>query len=143
MNKLLSRSLTLSLLGVLVLLPGCSSNAKPRKPTHPVNGQVLFEGRPLAGAYVSFHPQDGDPDQPRSGARTDHEGRFRMSTYDAFDGVPAGKYLVTITLDEEQDTVAQIPARYGNPNTSGLRVEVREGTNELPPFRLVRPTEEE
>lgn len=133
------------LLAGLLLVPAwaCASRqGPPKKPTHPVNGRVLFEGRPVHNVLVVFHPTGPDAaDQPPSMAKTDHEGRFQLSTYDLHDGAPVGKYAVTITAEEDQGTVGELPAIYASPATSGITVEVREGTNSLPPFQLRRPEE--
>lgn len=128
---------------VAVLLPSlaCSSRqGPPRKPTHPVEGRVLFEGKPVHNVLVVFHPTGPDAaDQPQSTARTDHEGRFKLSTYDLYDGAPVGKYAVTITAEEDQGSIGELPGIYASPQTSGITVEVREGMNSLAPFQLRRP----
>lgn len=136
-------SLSLAVLVVITFAVGCTARSgPPKKPTHPVEGRVLFEGRPVHNALVVFHPTAPDAaDQPQSMAKTDHEGRFKLSTYDLHDGAPVGKYTVTITAEEDQGTVGELPRIYSDRATSGITVEVKEGINSLPPFQLRRPEE--
>jgi predicted MPP superfamily phosphohydrolase len=67
-------------------------------PTHPVRITVYHDGVPLAGAFVSLSPQGLLGKLVRGGQAdgiTAGDGSFVPSSYGAFDGVPAGKYLVT------------------------------------------------
>ena len=70
------RSLSLFALPLsLTLVVGCSSG-NSREPVHPVEGQVLVNGKPPAGAQVTFHPvgKDGD-DVRRPTGQVDANGR--------------------------------------------------------------------
>ena len=131
----------LALLGLAVLIPGCSG---PKRPSvHPVRGQVLFQGRPTPGAFVAFHPvEPHSRDVPHPIAYADAEGRFALGTYGSHDGAPAGEYAVTVVWwspvqlakAQEGDAAAptnRLPARYGDAKRSGLRASVREGSNDL------------
>jgi hypothetical protein len=126
----------------LLLLPACSG--EQRKPVFPVQGKVLFEGKPAAGAVVFFHPVGpAGPDALRPRATVEADGTFRLTTYKGPDGAPVGEYDVTVVWtrpsrrgDEEGDSL--LPARYRARATSKLRVEVKEQPNELPPFKLTR-----
>src|SRR5262249_20243811 len=107
-------------------------------PVHPVEGIVRFQGKPLAGALVSFRPVDeakfGDS-TPRPTGQTDQDGRFRLMTYSAGDGAPAGSYLVTIAgqarsqdeppslLDAKRIVTKTdvLRGRFLDPKTSGLK----------------------
>jgi hypothetical protein len=81
-----------------------------------------------------------------------------------YEGVPAGDYLVSIIWQDQEENKQRtkaaraktqetetppklrrptppknlLPKRYGSPKTSGLRAQVKEGSNELPPFELTR-----
>ena len=69
-----------------------------------------------------------------------------MTTYHPGDGAPLGLYAATVEyreLVQEGDEQMRngrnlLPARYANPETSGLRCEVQAGINELPPWTLER-----
>jgi hypothetical protein len=127
-----------------VLLPAC---APGRPPLQPVRGQVFFAGQPAAGALVVFHPVD-DPalDAPRPSALVGPDGSFRLGTFAPNDGAPVGDYRVAIawpagkaSADPRTGEVAnRLPARYADPLASNLRVQVREGPNDLPPFQLAK-----
>ena len=121
-----------------------------RRPVFPVRGQVFFEGKPTPEALVIFHPlDDPDPNAPRPVARVAADGSFAPTTYTTDDGAPAGRYAVTVAWvkerdnqnaprGEERDPQNLLPDRYAKPETSGLEVHVKEGANELAPFRLTR-----
>lgn len=136
-----------------VALPACAPDRPPgRFPTRPVRGRVLFQGKPLYGALVTFHPVDESrfgSDVPRPTGHTD-DGRFRLTTTTADDGAPVGAYVVTVAgLARPQNEGSVLPdpkkalvkadatkGRYLDPKTSGLKAEVKEGEEEIPPFDL-------
>jgi len=128
---------------------GCSNGVQQQK-TYPVSGQILYEGRPVKGLTVVFRPLDSTlfkwQEQPQ--AISDEDGKFSIRTYDADDGAPAGEYQVGIAMldpvDEEggdqvkrRSDALMIPARYADPNTSGLKVKIESKSNQLEPFQLV------
>jgi 3',5'-cyclic AMP phosphodiesterase CpdA len=112
--------------------------AANRKPTHPVQGKVYFEGTPAANAQVVFHLSSADgKNYTRAGdALVEADGSFTLTTYTANDGAPIGDYAVTITLrspqwdDQGKAGPNQLPARYSRPQSSGLQAKVKEGPNE-------------
>jgi hypothetical protein len=65
--------------------------------TSPVTGVVLLDGKPLAGATVTFVA--GGTGRDATG-ETDKEGQFTMSTFEPRDGVLPGTYKVVISLPE-------------------------------------------
>jgi hypothetical protein len=110
-----------------------------------VQGQVRFNGQPLAEALVVFHPQSGGaPGTPKPFAQTDAQGNFRLSTRTAGDGAPAGEYHITVELRElrqvgeetSRDGPNLLPPRFAHPDQSGLRHTVAEGHNEVPPLEI-------
>lgn len=146
-RRTLAPAPSLALLMALTLVAlVCSSSCGPdekllRKPVYPVSGQVFLRGKPAAGPLVIFRPARDAEDMtyfptgyPRGKVAKD--GTFRLSTYGAFDGAPAGDYEVAVVWgsDGAEDDPRRAP--YMNPKTSGLRAEVKEGPNELPPFHL-------
>lgn len=71
------------------------------KPTAvPVTGKVLFRNTaPAAGALVVFHPTDVAFEKTIGGkpvGTVADDGTFKLTTYEAGDGAPAGEYGVTI-----------------------------------------------
>ncbi len=140
MNPLLQPCRVLALLAAAAL--GCSSG--DRVPMHPVRGQVLYNGKPVKGAQVVFHPlepQSVNVQKPL--AYTDAEGRFSLMSERPGDGAPAGEYAVTVEQRERtawgrEEVKARnlLPTRYSQPKTSGLRFQVQPGENEMPPLHL-------
>jgi hypothetical protein len=103
---------------------------------------VLLDGKPVAGAAISFVPVAGG--HPAT-AETDREGRFRLSTFGRQDGALVGDHLVAVTLVKSElppgvvladDGVAPeidlskvtiewiVPERYSLPQDSGLKASV-------------------
>lgn len=127
----------------IIALSGCGG---PERPTcYPVAGQVLLDGKPLAEARVIFEPLFAAAQaQPRPMAVSDGEGRFRLTTFGDYDGAMPGEWAATIELraprqvgDEiVRDGPNQLPARYANAETSGLRFTVQPPENSLPAIRL-------
>ena len=121
-----------------------------RKPLSPVEGQVFFEGKPAEGAMVILHPLEKDlPERPLG--NVDQDGAFKLTTYNLNDGAPPGNYAATViwmketeyrgvveSVEEVPSSVNLLPARYADPKASKLRVEIKEGANQLEPFHLVK-----
>lgn len=134
----------LALVGFVLLL-GCSR----RSGLNPVQGKVLWGGKPTPGARVIFHPVSATPDLPQPSALVDENGSFRLGTRDPGDGAPAGEYKVTIDWmdlssqgvsadggDDLRTPADKLGGRYADPNRSTFRVTIKEGENILPPFEL-------
>jgi hypothetical protein len=137
------RSCLLSI--ALVVAAGCSSGPKEdRKPVFPTRGQLFVKDRPAAGAFVLFIPvnEPPEPKDPRPRAEVEKDGSFALSTYGDKDGAPAGDYVVTVTWkggvlpDGQEEPEDKLFGRYATRTTSKLRATVKEGPNELPPFKI-------
>jgi hypothetical protein len=110
-----------------------------QRPTHPVRGKVFFEGTPGANAEVVFHfiSADGKRFTHAGDALVEADGSFTLTTYTANDGSPVGEYAVTVTHrtprwdDQGKMGPNQLPDRYSKPETSPLRAQVKDGTNEF------------
>jgi hypothetical protein len=142
------------LLALLSLCAVSCSSDESRKTVYPVKGQVLFQGKPAAGAMVILHPVDAseaNPERPLGYA--DENGNFQLTTYTTHDGAPEGQYAVSAVWMKpaEQADMSQaatqstpaaspnlLPARYADAASSGLTVQIQEGVNELQPFQLKR-----
>jgi hypothetical protein len=132
------------LLVLIVALTCCSCSRHSDKEVFTVRGSVMFEGKPTPNAVVFFHPQ-GEPRSgtPMSSGVVGPDGSFEITTFQPGDGAPAGMYAVSIVWKKpaavgDRDEVYLLPERYINPQTSGLRVEVKEGPNQLAPFQLTK-----
>jgi hypothetical protein len=125
-------------------LSGCSETAKP---TYPVHGQVMIEGKPAARALVAFHPVGATGREAvHPAGQADEKGNFTLTTFAAGDGAPPGEYQVTVVClvptkvrnrnDDETVTRNVLPARYAKAETSQLRATVAKGDNTLQAFTL-------
>jgi len=104
-----------------VLTAGCgTSTTGDRVHTVPVGGTVMYQGRPLADAVVSFVPES--PSGRGAFGRTDSAGKFRMMTVVPGDGAVPGKYKVTVTKgaveSKPEPTAATGDQDYSDPETS-------------------------
>ena len=104
------------------------------KKLFPIKGLLLNNGKPVAGATVSFHTFVKTPTERyafTADAFTDKDGAFVPSTYEAFDGLPAGEYTVTIVqtgkyYDGEVTAKSMLPEKYTTTKTTTLKVIVKE-----------------
>jgi hypothetical protein len=133
---------------VVVPTTGCSRS--DRQPVYPAQGQVLYDGKPIPHALVVLHPLSSPGKEAlRPHANVGAGGQFVLGTYEPGDGAPAGEYAVTIEWwlspakpgTREGDglpPVNRLPARYSQAATSGLRVRIQPGDNQLPVLKLSR-----
>lgn len=134
------RRLVLFLFAIAVCgLPACQPGTG-RKPTFPVTGKVLLNGKPAEHATVVLHPTSAGPDEPRPHGTVGPDGSFKLTTYEPDDGAPAGDFRVTVELwlagRPEEGPTSRLPAKYAKPDTSGLTVTVNAGPTELKPIEL-------
>jgi len=141
--------------GLPFLLAGCGGEERPD--LVPVSGVVTYQGKPVVGAEVVFHNDDA----PRAASGvTDAQGKFRLTSYEDFDGAVPGECIVTVAKVEtdaaindanaEDPSAAygegmmaaasgdmseiaknELPEKYADPSTSGLTVTIKkEGPND-------------
>ncbi len=104
-----------------------------------VGGDIKINGKPPAeGTIVTLHPKDGGPsDQQIYGVYDADLGRYGIMTVkdgETLAGAPEGEYIVTVQSPKNKP--GAIPAKYGNPKTSGLTMEVKPGANAAPEITL-------
>ena len=130
-----------------VTLAGCRQKQAhfEHHEVHPVEGQVNWNGEPLQGATVTFHPLawKADPGTREPYGVTGADGRFKVRTYKDGDGAPEGQYAITALyrkVEFPRDGNAYgpnlLPEQYESPETSDLKVEIVKGVNVVPPFDL-------
>jgi hypothetical protein len=148
--KHLRRFAVATLLTVGFVLTGCSNSDRP--PTYPVTGTVTSQGKPVAGAAITFVPT-GDDGEAAS-AFSDSDGKYALTTWERGDGARPGKYRVKVSkieqgavdpskmvqhlsYEEEQRTYVEnakplpppkklIPIKFESEETSGLTHTVEE-----------------
>lgn len=138
-------------LATAAALAGCSdadADGAAKVPVFPVKGTVRFEGQPAAGAFVVFHrrsPVKPGEETPRPTGKVAPDGTFELTTKSQADGAPAGDYAVTVQwtrlIKQGGDTVAGpnvIPAIYSKPETTPLKVVVKDAPNQLDPFEITK-----
>jgi hypothetical protein len=135
-----------------LLLPGITaaagcSRASPQfesRPTFPVQGSVLIEGKPAEGVQVFFHPRDASQGGIPRGV-TGKDGCFHLRTYHDGDGAPAGEYTVTLywpgpyqskLAAEDQLPPDRLDERFLNPKNSPFRASVGASPSVIPPFEV-------
>lgn len=144
--RLASGSMLFSLLLPLLLLTaGCSWQAgdewTARRPrTYPVEGVVLYQGKPVDGATVVFNSA---AENRAAFGVTDSAGRFSLTTFDSGDGAVAGPQQVRVSKVKTEKANLNpelsfeppkethlLPAKYADFKTSGLTADVKaEGEN--------------
>ena len=135
-------------LGTLcTLFAGCGGNNGGERPTAPVKVSVSYKGNPVEGAIVQFISIENP--QPAVGT-TDKSGNCSLTTFKPNDGAIIGSNVITITKKEidtknikasrpeDADLIgvtptpnlkSLIPNKYSAPGTSGLKEEVKKGSN--------------
>lgn len=135
---------------LLTTLAGCGRSA-PRleiEKVVPVSGTLTFQGQPLEQYEVIFYPTDG---RRAAVGLTDAEGRFQLGTNKHGDGAPPGTNTISVSflsvtaedlsnagpadkVPRLRQPKIKIPAKYANPETSGITQEVPGGG--LPDLKL-------
>jgi hypothetical protein len=142
----MSRSFRILLLLGMAAAAGCGRTSPQfeSRPTFPVEGSVLIQGKPAEGVHVFLHPADPSQRGKPRGV-TDGGGRFRLRTYREDDGAPAGNYAVTVywparhgpdVANDDQLPPDRLAGRFINPKTTSLRATVGAGPTTLPPLEI-------
>lgn len=133
-----------SVLFAALALTAASCSREGRPPVYPVRGTATFQKKPAAKAVVVLRPAaPGAVNDALPHAEVGPDGSFRIGTFGADDGAPAGEYVVTITWPEartdpsgDEVTTDRLKGRFADPARSPWKVTVKDGENELGPFRL-------
>ena len=134
---------------LLSAIVGCGKG-DGRLKVYPVHGTVTVKGQPAKGAKIMLNSTDAarrGPGMPMPTGTVKEDGSFALNSYASGDGAPAGDYDVAIVWPEpgKRSNPAILdapPARdrlndkYSVPDSSGLKVTVKEEPTELPPFEL-------
>jgi hypothetical protein len=142
MNQLVCLRCVATTFALAAVTLGCSQ----KETLNPVLGKVIYQGQPLAGALVSFHPEDGK--SSLATGYTKEDGTFKAVTGDV-EGAKPGTYKITImcqvpvkTKTEGMsfggmgETEDRLKGAYANRDASQITVKIKEGPNQLEPFDL-------
>lgn len=143
-SDLLARALVV---GGALVVSGCGP---AEQQLVPVRGELYFEGKPAAGAFVLLTPAGAAKDDkwpngyPRSSVNSD--GTFEVGTKASNDGAPAGDYKVTATWlvappgansdDPEAATMDRFHGKFRDPVKSQLTATVVAPQTSLPRIDL-------
>ena len=140
--------LTSLLLGLTLLLTGCSSDGKVK--TYPVKGRITYGGKPMVGGGgISFVPMS-DVAGKTAGGIIKPDGSYELGTYTENDGSMAGEFRVVIFQEtakepepvpdgapppaaaaSEVPVADRIPLVYANDRESPLQAKVETKPNEI------------
>jgi hypothetical protein len=100
-RKVAWMALTLISLGFAA---GCGDSGPPRLDLVEVDGQLQVDGKPFGPVMtIDFVPVDppesSEASLPAASGPVADDGTFQLKTYEEGDGIPEGKYQVTITGD--------------------------------------------
>jgi hypothetical protein len=112
-------------------LAGCSKGTPAYENRSQVTGSVTFQGKPVRAGSVVMVAKDNPGMMGASVIRED--GSF------AFADAPLGPVALSVTTESvkfggNQNNYVEIPAKYGDPATSGLTAEIKATDN--PPIDL-------
>ena len=82
------------LCSLTIILTGCAKKGLPG--LVPGKGVVLYDGKPLADAFVMLSPANDVSGLRGATGTTNEAGEFTLMTLDSNDGVQPGEYIVTI-----------------------------------------------
>ena len=108
------------MIGICMASIGCGSKSiAGRDPVYPVSGKVIYKGEPVTGADLTFLSEG----KKRSAfARTDEQGRFRLTTFAPNDGAVAGKQFVLVRKVEPATEAAEKEPDIKDPSYDPFKV---------------------
>lgn len=136
-----------SMAAALLLIPGVwgCGKAEVKVPVVPVTGKLTVGREVPVGAQIVLHAKGHTlPAGVSPVGRVAEDGSFKISIYGNGEGVPAGDYVATvqwykIVKTSSGETISGpnvIPAKYGSPDTSPIKVTVRNEATNLEPILI-------
>ena len=111
----------LTIVAIVLIATGCD-----RRPSRvPVSGQVTIDGEPLESGSITFYATGGG--RP-GGASLAEGGSYSVTMHDPNDGLPPGKYSVTVAAAEwvsDNKCKWHAPKHYQDVKTSSLTAEIK------------------
>jgi hypothetical protein len=106
--------------GFILSALGCAQEVNGK-----VTGRVTHKGRPVANAIVMFIPQSG----VGAGGATNADGTYELTSKALGDGARIGPCKVAVLSADPLNKPIAIPAKYTDPEQSGLTADVQKGAN--------------
>jgi hypothetical protein len=106
--------------GVALSGAGCAQDLNGK-----VTGRVTHKGKPVANAIVMFLPQSG----VGAGGATTDDGTYELTSKALGDGARIGACKVAVLAADPVNRPLGIPAKYTDPERSGLTADVQKGSN--------------
>ena len=127
------------MLFVILTIAGCGKSKKPSEVVHPTTGVVTLDGQPLAGAIITFLPQNAEfPDTVRPKANSSDDGKFVGRTYAEGDGLPEGEYKVLVlrfppivSSNGASSGPNDLPMKYARKETTDLVASIKGPKSEI------------
>lgn len=123
-----------------VLIATCAAAGCARPPRGEVEGIVTLDGVPVPEAVVYFIPDlSAGSNGPTSWGSTDARGSYSLADMRTGEqGAFVGAHRVVCKMPELAKG-PRLPGRYGHPETTPLRFEVREGKQTIDLALTARP----
>ncbi|MDR0335552.1 MAG: Ig-like domain-containing protein [Planctomycetaceae bacterium] len=138
------------LISCLIVTSGCGEKLPEGLPAlFPATLTITLEGKPIANAIVSLSSADNSH-LWASGGTTDKNGQLTVYTHGRYQGIPAGKYKVTVdcitsgvpmpqnpTMEQIEEhnrnhpSFRIVPLEYIEKMTTPLEIEITQGKNML------------
>ncbi|HEX2473215.1 MAG TPA: hypothetical protein VHK01_00630, partial [Lacipirellulaceae bacterium] len=111
---------------ILLVSFGCTDGKQVIEGRTIVTGVVTYEGQPLQGGTITFTSREDPILSTTTSIRSG--GKFRT------DRAPTGKSIITVETESlhhgNEAAYIKIPAKYFEPTTSGIEVDLTPGENE-------------
>ena len=151
----------------MLFVVGCGGEKKPDGMPALQKTTLAFvqDGSPLTDATITLVPLESENIRWPAGGTTDSQGVLQVKTMAKYDGVPAGKFKITVSKTETEGTFTPVessdeggarrPAATGNvktyylvdkkyrsADTTDLDLEIKSGTN-AETFDVGKPVREQ
>ena len=128
--------LSFAMLGTFAVV-GCGDN-RPRTVT--VKTKVIVNGAPATGADVTLHPVQSEWQKNwnhRPFGKVREDGTVSFSTFRPSDGVPPGKYIVTILWANSEGENDRLRGEHSSPERSQpITATIGDSATEIPTIEL-------
>ena len=84
----------------LLLFTAVGCGGPETEPPVPVSGKIMYKGKPVDGAQVTFLSKAQTGGRSASG-RTGADGAFKLTTFKTDDGAIPGDYAITVSKSEK------------------------------------------